>query len=231
LLLLLQVIEALTADGAADLLAVALNLATAAHLDTDSSAAAASEIRYLVTIKAAPGACPHAAAVAEALLLLFVQLCSRPHLAGAAAAPVRDCLLFGLIDLCHMPGALQLPTGAVVELVELVLHIPMDGIAARFVRAVAGHLLLLLRPALVSHSLAQVHVKRLLALLQGPTAAGATAAYRCTLLVGGGPSIMVWLARQPGAVAAAAELGLTAADVQHHAAVALLFGGPRDEDA
>jgi hypothetical protein len=41
--------------------------------------------------------------------------------------------------------------------------------------------------------------------------------------------VMVWLARQPGAAAAAAELGLTAADVPDPAAAALLFGGQPDE--
>jgi hypothetical protein len=40
---------------------------------------------------------------------------------------------------------------------------------------------------------------------------------------------MVWLDKQRGAAAAAAELGLTAADVQDPAAVALLFNGQLDE--
>jgi hypothetical protein len=39
-----------------------------------------------------------------------------------------------------------------------------------------------------------------------------------------GRSFITWLARQLGAAAAAAELGLTAADVQDPDAAALLFG-------
>jgi hypothetical protein len=231
LLLRLQVVQALTADSAADLLAVALNVATAAHLDATSGVRALSKFGGLQKDieHDAPAAWPHEAAAAQALLRLFVQLCRRPHLAGAAAAPVRDRLIFNLIDLCHMPGAKKLSTEAVVELVELVLQAPMLGNQKKHICAVTGHLLLLLRPPPPSHGLAPVHVKRLLALLQGPNAAAAAAAYRCLIGEGVSATAMVWIARQPGAAAAAAELGLTAADVPHRAAAALLFGGQCDE--
>jgi hypothetical protein len=67
-------------------------------------------------------------------------------------------------------------------------------------------------------------------LLQGPTAAAATAAYQPSNNISLERPTMVWLAEQPGAAAAAAELELTAADVPHSAAVALLFGNPHDEE-
>jgi hypothetical protein len=231
-LLLFQVIQALTADSPADLLAVALNLATSARLDANSSLIALHKFRGLLTdIKyKAPHAWPHEAGAAQALLRLFIQLCRRPDLGGAAAAEFRDCLINKLMELCIMPGAKKLSTDAVVELVELVLQIPMLGNKTKHIRAFTGHLLQLLHPPVPSHRLAPVHVKRLLALLQGPNAAAsASAAYRCSVGVGVSATAMVWLARQPGAAAAAAELGLTATDVPHPAAVALLFGGQHDE--
>jgi hypothetical protein len=130
-----------------------------------------------------------------------------------------------------MPAAEKLSAEAVVELVELPLHIPMAVAATKLYSMpwkTAYLLLHLLCASEPRHTLVPAHVKRLLALLQGPTAAAATAAYQCMSRVEGAPLIMVWLARQPGAVAAAAELGLTAADVPDAAAVALLFGGQRD---
>jgi hypothetical protein len=106
----------------------------------------------------------------------------------------------------------------------------MVDMAVKFSCVLAGHLLHLLRSTLPSPRLHHVHVKRLLALLQGTTAAAATAVYQRPVWLGGAPSSsMVWLAGQPEAVAAAAELGLTAADVPDPAAAVLLFGGQRDE--
>jgi hypothetical protein len=224
-LLLLQVIQDLTAASTADLLAVGLNLATAAQLDVWT----AGHLEWLVMdIQSdAPAACLHEAV--EALLRLFIQLCkTRPHLAGAAAAGVRGCLIRSTAFLSEMPGAEKLPAGTVVELVELVLQVAAVGSALEAFYLVAEHLLHLLRSTMPSHRLTPAHVKRLLALLQGPTAAAATLAYQC-IRVGGAPSVMVWLGGQPGAAAAAAELGLTAADVPDLAAAALLFGGQPDQ--
>jgi hypothetical protein len=138
-----------------------------------------------------------------------------------------------LYHLCRMPGARKLPPETAVKLVEGVMQIPMIEVSA-----VAGDLMYymsanqLQRQGRVSPcpNLAPVHVKRLLALLQGPTAAAATAAIKHDIMLRGTPTIMVWLARQPGAAAAAAELGLTAADVPDPAAAALLFGGQHDEE-
>jgi hypothetical protein len=134
-----------------------------------------------------------------------------------------------MLYLCDMPGAVKLPAATVVELVEDVLQCD---IALDLTPSVAYQLLHQLRPPLPSHILAPLHVKRLLALLLGRTSATADAAYfTYNFLIRGvdAPSIMVWLAEQPGAAAAVAELGLTAADVPDPAAVALLFGGQRDE--
>jgi hypothetical protein len=129
-----------------------------------------------------------------------------------------------------MPGAKKLPARTAVELVELVLHNPVADFAMDLTCTAAFQLLGLLRTPMISHRLAPAHVKRLLALLQGSTAAAATAAYQSPIRVGDTPfPVMVWLARQPGAVAAAAELGLTAADMSDPDAAALLFGGQRDE--
>jgi hypothetical protein len=231
LLLLLrpQVVQALTADSTADLLAVALNLATAAHADTASCFKIAQHIMSLLVVikNQVPEAQPQEAAAAEALLRLFIQLCRRPHVAGAAAAALRMCLTLDLAVLCSMPGAEQLPAETVVELVELLLQIPMFGAAPALDSVAACQLLQLLSPRIPGHRLAPAHVKRLLALLGGPTAAAATAAYQHPMRYCGDSPIMVWLARQPQAVAAAAELGLTAADVPDPAAAALLFGGQR----
>jgi hypothetical protein len=126
---------------------------------------------------------------------------------------------------------MKLPTETLVEFVEPMLQTPMRGIAALFIMVASGQFFKRLRPPhLPSHRLDPVLVKRLLALLQGPTAAAATAAYKWPVSTGDAPPIMVWLARQPGAVAAAADLGLTAADVQDPAAAALLFSGHRDKE-
>jgi hypothetical protein len=106
----------------------------------------------------------------------------------------------------------------------------MVDMAADLLSIAAAHLV---RPPMPSRTLAPAHVNRLLALLQGATAAAATAAYKREIHAHRGPSgrvIMVWLAEQPGAVAAAAELGLTAADVPDPAAVALLFGDQHHEE-
>jgi hypothetical protein len=241
LLLLLQVIQALTASSTADLLAVGLNLATAARLDTAGGGKIPRNTEWLLSdIRcAAPAAELQEAAAAEALLRLFIKLCRRPHLArlllGAAAAPLHNHMFIlnmkfmWTAQFCSMPGALKLPAGTAVELVELVLQTPMADSAAVFVTYLIADQLQHQRHGLPSRRLAAAHVKRLLALLQGPTAAAATAAFQRQITVFGMPPLIRWLARQPGAVAAAAELGLTAADVSDPAAAALLFAGQRDE--
>jgi hypothetical protein len=209
---------------------VALNLATAAHLNVVICSKTAVSIGLMMTdIRMnVPAACLHEAAAAEALLRLFIRLCRRPHLAGAAEEPSYRGLEISWAGLCSMPGARKLPAGTVVE---LVLQLLMADISTEFPSRAAVELLHPLRPATPSHRLALVLVKRLLELLQGPTAAAATAAYQPELCLTGTILIMVWLARQPGAGAAAAELGLTAADVRDPAAAALLFGGqPREGD-
>jgi hypothetical protein len=63
-------------------------------------------------------------------------------------------------------------------------------------------------------------VKSLLSLLQGPSAAVA-AKWFWFIIMPGKQTVMGWLAMQPGA---AAELGLTAADVPGRVAAVLLFG-------
>jgi hypothetical protein len=178
----------------------------------------------------AAAAHPRDAAATEALLRLVIQLCRRPYVAGAAAS-VRNDLLLCWCSFHRMPGAVKMPTETIVELVELVLQSPMVGVAAvpSFNAFAAWRLLHELHLRIPSQALADVHVKRLLALLQGPTAAVATAAYQCSIIAHG-PSVMLWLASQLGAVAAAAELGLTPADVPCRAAVALLFSGQSHED-
>jgi hypothetical protein len=216
---------------------VALNLATAAYLAAHYNAADSRIAQHIELLwgdikNHAPAALPHEAAAAEALLRLFIQLCRRPHLPGAAAANLREWLFMVLLRLfCDMPGVAKLPAATVVELVELVLQTLVDKPRAMgFISLAACHLLhnLQLRPTMSSRRLAPAHVKRLLALLLGPTAAAATEAYKSQLMFADTP-IMVWLARQPGAVAAAAELGLTAADVPDPDAAALLFGGQGTE--
>jgi hypothetical protein len=129
---------------------------------------------------------------------------------------------------------MKLPAATVVELVELVLQIPLVDVAVDFIDFIFGKQLKGGRPPWEPvQTLAPVHVKALLALLQGPVAAAAADTYlrpiRLPDCLGGPTTSMVWLAKQPGAAAAAAELGLTAADVQDPAAVELLFGGQRDE--
>jgi hypothetical protein len=128
----------------------------------------------------------------------------------------------------------KLPAAIVVELVELVLQIPLVDVAVDFIDFISGKQLKGGRPPWEPvQTLAPVHVKALLALLQGPVAAAAAAAYlrriRLPSCLGGPTTSMVWLAKQPGAAAAAAELGLAAADVRDPPAVALLFGGQRDQ--
>jgi hypothetical protein len=229
--LLLQVIQALTAASTADLLAVGLNVATAVHLHTAGCCHTATIMHCLVKYirREAPAASPHEAAAAEALLRLFIQLCRRPHLAGAAADPLRSFLAFILYELCNMPGAQQLPAGTLVELVELVLQTPMADITSGSSPNAAVTLLQLLRSTTPGR-LARVHVTRLLALLQGPTAAAAaTAACQQHIMWGCAPSIMLWHAWQREQWQAAAELGLTAADLPDPAA-ALLFGDQHEEE-
>jgi hypothetical protein len=233
--LLLQVIRALTAASTADLLAVSLNVATAVHLNNAGCCHTATIIHCLLKYirKEAPAAGLHEAAAAEALLRLFIQLCRRPHLAGEAATPLRSFLAFILYELCIMPGAQQLPAGTWVELVELVLQTPMTEVTSGSSPNAAVTLLQLLRLTTPGRSrLARVHVKRLLALLQGPTAAAAAAATTACqqhIIWGCAPSIRSWLAWQREQWQAAAELGLTAADLPHPAA-ALLCGDQHDEE-
>jgi hypothetical protein len=112
----------------------------------------------------------------------------------------------------------------VLELVELGLQLPIIEIAVEFLNAVVELLPDVFR-TWPTRTLAPVHTKRLLALLHGPTAAATKAAYQCRVRSSDAPSFILWLARQPGAVTVAAELGLTAADVKDPAAVALLFDG------
>jgi hypothetical protein len=125
LLLLLQVIQALIAASTADLLAVAFNLATAAHAQAASDWCTTIHIGLLITyIKDdVLEASPHEAGAAEAMLRLFIQLCRRPHPPRAAATQLEVHERLGSLwfALCGMPGAKKLPAGIIVELVELVL--------------------------------------------------------------------------------------------------------------
>jgi hypothetical protein len=176
-----------------------------------------------------------AAAAVDALLRLSLQLCNRPHLHHAPGAVCRVGVQAEGTDmltwwdfLCKLPGTAQLPAAAHCELAELALQEAPMWLAAHAANQ-------LLHPlAAAGFELPDTHLRRLLALLKGQLslqAATAAAALRVAAAKEGyrgfvDYSVMMWLARQPGAAAAATEIGLTAADVIDVRVRDALFGLP-----
>jgi hypothetical protein len=210
-MLLLQVMGRLTLAQTADLLAVAGSVL----LKGDDDRKRLSNITFSTvlnicgssTVPLLPAVSQLPAAAVEAQLRLLLQLQARHS--------KRIDLCYWPIfvrDLCELPGAAQLPAATVVELVQQALH----NAGRHMVLVVFPLLELLARVQLTAEQL-----KGLLSMLQGPTAADTARAYRVRAV---SSSIIMWLAMQPGAAAAAAELGLTAADVPDPDAAALLFG-------
>ncbi|WIA22306.1 hypothetical protein OEZ85_004622 [Tetradesmus obliquus] len=196
-----QLVQDLTPARTADLLAVALNVAA-------SSSSAVDSVRYMFRQPAYAATAQLPAAVVETLLRLAVQLHGSPS-NKATAAGWQDIIN----GFCQLPAVAQLPTETVV------------GLAQQAVLSAGDNSVLCAAPlfwVLVGRALTAEQVKGLLTLLLGPP----ETALVCGLIsLPDGRSVMAWLASQPGAAAAAAGLGLTAADVQDPAAVALLFGG------
>lgn len=148
------------------------------------------------------------AASVEALLRLVVQL----H--GKTTNPATAAEWPGIVaHLGELPAAKQLPAATVVELVQ---H-AMQSRGAHKLWAACDPLFSLL----FEEELTDEQVEGLMSLLR--VHAAIADVYNSFETPEG--SVMKWLASQPGAAAAAVDLGLTAADVRDPAAAALLFGG------
>jgi hypothetical protein len=172
-----------------------------------------------------------AAAAVEALLRLLLKLCNRPHIQGAVLCLAGDAVDARMVmcwgHLCSVPGTVQLPAAARCELAELALQ---D--APTWVVAPAASLLL--HPLVAAGvALPDTHIRRLLALLKGQLGLQvAAAAARQEAAEQQGykrfvnDHILMWLVRQPGAAAAAADIGVTAADVADARVRDALFGQP-----
>jgi hypothetical protein len=223
LLLLLQVRGKLTPARTADLLAVAFNMAIDRRpvvisliLRDDCGASDDATFDNIDNTLMSPS--PHLspagqlpAAAVQALLWLLLQLHARHN-----KPELTHLWPMFVGQLCGLPCAAQLPAATVVQLAQQALQSPgtwMPELTARMLQL------------LTNSELTAEQLKELLSLLRGPTAAAAARAFQSVM-----PdrrTVMLWLARQPGAAAAAAELGLTAADLQQvrdPAAAQLLFG-------
>jgi hypothetical protein len=208
-LLLLQMRGKLTPTRTADLLAVAFSAFTKGDAIYNATFHNIMDLFSRPSAQRSAAAQLPAAAV-WALLLHVVQLYAR-HSQGAAGSLSAGFVRF----LSELPGAAQLPAATVVESVQQLLQTE-ENITPLLVNRLLWKL--------SSVQLTAEQVKGLLSPLQGPSAGVSTLAYSGRV-EREGPTVTVWLARQPGAAAAAAELGLTAADVQDPDAAALLFGG------
>ncbi|WIA35783.1 hypothetical protein OEZ86_004172 [Tetradesmus obliquus] len=215
-----HLLQDLTPARTADLLAVALTVLVAAFKAAardpnfqpfGTRLSTAANNLYDMFIQPMDTATVHLpAAAVEALLRLAVQLrCKTSDQATTATWP--DVIEM----LCELPAAPQLPTAAILELAQQAVQAP---------RANAALCASPLFGLLSGRELTAEQAKVLLSLLRGPSAAVAADVFMARMTPGR-RSVMAWLASQPGAAAAAAGLGLTAADVADPDAAALLFGG------
>jgi hypothetical protein len=236
--LILDMQEKCTPDGVADVTAVKLNMAAARVPDFAECRRCWDDANSItVSLIMSPAAYRLTAAAVEALLRLAVQL----HGRVTASKHVVMCSYevgkrwsANLSALCGKRSARQLPAATVLELAHQALQH-----AGTCAPLLAAHLFDLAR---VSPNAAQV--KSMLSLLKGPPAAVEPARGFVTGPMRDYKPVIVWLAQQPGAAAAAAELGLTRADVPdlpyHHrergaaaavAAAAALLSGDQEEGA
>ncbi|WIA15684.1 hypothetical protein OEZ85_002309 [Tetradesmus obliquus] len=212
-----HLVQDLTPKRTADLLAVVLGMAGCGLPGRDLI-----EAEYIIPYMCQPPAyntlSQLSAAAVEALLRLAMQSHSRAM--NHFMARYLPTTVYHLIKL---PAAQQLPTAALVELTQQAMQSTGAG------RVVLTDSLLRL---LAGRQLTAEQAEVLMSLLRGPTAAAAAKEY-CGFMVPDGHSVMVWLASQPGAAAAAARLGLTADDVREPfgRAAALLFGGQQEAGA
>uniref|UniRef100_A0A383VVR9 Uncharacterized protein n=1 Tax=Tetradesmus obliquus TaxID=3088 RepID=A0A383VVR9_TETOB len=217
-----QLVRDLTPARTANLLAVALTIAACRrpfHYISRFAIAMIScmfrQPAYTATVQLSPAA-------VEALLRLTMQLQGRTtNRAMAGSWPEI------MYRLCKLPAAAQLPTAMVVEMGYQAVQ--SLGVYAPYTAYIAAQCAAHIFELMAAGELTAEQVETLLSLLRGPTAAAAAAAAAAKAYqswrVPDGRSVMVWLASQPGAAAAAAGLGLTAADVGDPAAAALLIGG------
>uniref|UniRef100_A0A383W0H1 Uncharacterized protein n=1 Tax=Tetradesmus obliquus TaxID=3088 RepID=A0A383W0H1_TETOB len=213
-----QLLQDLTPARTADLLAVVFNMAGCGPPGSHLSDAEVMIPRlFLPPTSDAMAQLP--AAAVEALLRLAVQVQGR-----TTNSIMVDYLPITISQLAELPAAAQLPTAVLVELTQWAVQLTGPGrllLATSLLQLLAGR------------ELTAEQLETLLSLLQGPAAAAAAAASKAyqSWRVPDGRSVMAWLASQPGAAAAAARLGLTAADVRDRAAAALLFGGQQEAAA
>ncbi|WIA35786.1 hypothetical protein OEZ86_004175 [Tetradesmus obliquus] len=217
-----QLVRDLTPARTANLLAVALTIAACRrpfhYISRFAMAMISCMFRqpaYTATVQLSPAA-------VEALLRLTMQLQGRTtNRAMAGSWPEI------MYRLCKLPAAAQLPTAMVVEMGYQAVQ--SLGVYAPYTAYIAAQCAAHIFELMAAGELTAEQVETLLSLLRGPTAAAAAAAAAAKAYqswrVPDGRSVMVWLASQPGAAAAAAGLGLTAADVGDPAAAALLIGG------
>ncbi|WIA15685.1 hypothetical protein OEZ85_002310 [Tetradesmus obliquus] len=210
-----QLLQDLTPARTADLLAVVFNMAGCGPPGSHLSDAEVMIPRlFLPPTSDAMARLP--AAAVEALLRLAVQVQGR-----TTNSIMVDYLPITISQLAELPAAAQLPTAVLVELTQWAVQLTKPGrllLATSLLQLLAGR------------ELTAEQLEGLLALLRGPAAAAPRDAYQ-NWRVPDGRSFMKWLASQPGAAAAAARLGLTAADVRERAAAALLFGGQQEAAA
>ncbi|WIA15655.1 hypothetical protein OEZ85_002281 [Tetradesmus obliquus] len=206
-------VQDLTPAHATDLLAITLSVAAsrkAADNDHLMNPLGCDALTNIVQMYGDPAYTTILSTTAvEALLRLAVQLHSRNpnELLASAWLIIFDSLV-------KLPAAAQLTNAAVVELAQHAVQSLGDNAAmcgGQMLRMLAGR------------QLSAEQLEALLSLLQRPTE-NITAALCQGRCMPGRSTVIKWLASQPGAAAAAARLGLTAADVGHRAAAALLFG-------
>jgi hypothetical protein len=219
LLLLLQVIRKLTPGRVADLLAVAFLMASGRRKSSVAYCVSGLLVNHPVgpatieSICKAPASLELSAAAVEKLLRLIVCLHARRCFCRKQALPQNLPEFDGL--LFELPGAAQLPAATVVQLVQQALQ--TEGASTALLVSCMLHPL-----AKSNAQLSAPHVRGLLPLLSQMKAAVAVADTPARAMAA--RAVAAWLAMQPGAAAAAAELGLTAADVQDPDAAAPLFG-------
>lgn len=208
----------LTPARAADLLAVALNVAAHVRLSSNQHVSLGSQaVNNVFNVLDYPSTYALVFQLpAAAVEALAVQLQGRN---------INLELLHNLpgivVSFCQLPAAAQLPTAALVELAQQAAQLAQQ--AAHLPRAYPGLCVQPFLKLLPGRQLTDEQVEGLLSLLRGPAAA---AARSCRVAIPGLDvcTVELWLASQPGAAAAAVRLGLTAADVRDPAAAMLLFG-------